>query len=441
MQPSIVLPSKQHMEWADCEIGVIIHCDLQVFAPEWNYGDVATLPDPSCFHPSALDTDQWLETAQALGAKYAVFVAKHGTGFSMWPTKAHEFSVKNSPWKQGQGDLVADFLKSCQKYGIRPGLYCNCNYNVKYGIDNHRCVFDDTKQHWDNYVDMLLIQLEELWGNYGKLFEIWFDGGHLPYEQGGKRVLDLLTRLQWDTVAFQGDPEHIASVRWIGNERADAPYPACRSLTNGNTASNGLLERFCDPVYSGVFDGKYFCPGEADMPNRDQMHAHMGGWFWRKGEDSLAYPPEELLERYYSSVGRNCNLLLGMVIDDRGLVPDSDVAQFKRTGELIRAQYSHPVGKTMGEGLVFDLEVGVGQSVNMICVMEDQKYGENIREFIVSGFDGEQYHTLVTGFAVGHKFLKRIAPVTYDSYRLEVRWHREGNPPHIREFSLWNTES
>ena len=102
-----VLPSPQHLKWADCEIGVIIHCDLQVFAPDWNFRDPKHLPQASCFNPAQLNTDQWLETAKKLGAKYAVFVAKHCTGFSMWPTKAHDYSVASSPWKNGRGDVVA----------------------------------------------------------------------------------------------------------------------------------------------------------------------------------------------------------------------------------------------------------------------------------------------------------------------------------------------
>ena len=381
------LPSAQHLEWADCEIGVIIHCDMQVFAPEWTYGDLSTLPAASRFNPELLDTDQWLAAAKSLGAKYAVLVAKHGTGFSMWPTAAHSYSVKSSPWRDGKGDVVGDFIRSCKKYDIRPGLYYNCNFNTLYGIDNHKCLFDDTEEHWNDYLEMMLVQLEELWTNYGQLFEIWFDGGHLPHDKGGKRVLDLMTRLQGNAIAFQGDPAFIPSVRWIGNERADAPYPVCRSRTDCGTASTGVLERYFDPAYCGSFDGAYFCPGEADMPNRDQMHACMGGWFWRSGEDSLCYPPYELLERYYSSVGRNCNLLLGMVIDSRGLVPDSDVEQFSETGRLIREQYSLPRGRVSGRGVCFDISVPSSETVNMICVMEDLIYGENIREFIVSGFD------------------------------------------------------
>ena len=103
------LPTRQQLEWADCEIGVIIHQDVQVYVPSYEDHTDTNVPPASVFNPSALDTDQWVETARAAGAKYAVLVAKHCSGFSLWPTKAHGYSVASSPWKGGKGDVVADF--------------------------------------------------------------------------------------------------------------------------------------------------------------------------------------------------------------------------------------------------------------------------------------------------------------------------------------------
>ena len=117
-----VLPSKEQLKWADSEIGVLIHFEMPVFEPEydfrknWDYH-----PDVSIFNPKELDTDQWIRAAKDAAAKYAVLVAKHCSGFSLWPTKAHAYSVKNTPWKNGQGDIVKDFVASSQKYGLRPG--------------------------------------------------------------------------------------------------------------------------------------------------------------------------------------------------------------------------------------------------------------------------------------------------------------------------------
>lgn len=119
----IACPNELQQEWANAEIGVIIHFDMPVFHPDYNWRQFGTHPSPSTFNPSSLDTDQWIHTAKSLGAKYAVLVAKHCSGFSLWPTTAHEYSIKNSPYKNGKGDIVAEFVASCRKYGIKPGIY------------------------------------------------------------------------------------------------------------------------------------------------------------------------------------------------------------------------------------------------------------------------------------------------------------------------------
>ena len=121
----------------ECEIGVIIHLDLQVFEAgyefrkQWGY-----TPDASVFNPRELDPDQWIATAKAAGATYAVLVAKHCSGFSLWPTEAHDYSVKSTPWRDGKGDIVGEFFKSCKKFGLRPGLYCSAATNAYLNVDN-----------------------------------------------------------------------------------------------------------------------------------------------------------------------------------------------------------------------------------------------------------------------------------------------------------------
>lgn len=120
-------PNARQLAWADAEMGVLIHFDMPVYQPDYNFRNWGTHPDASVFNPTELNTDQWLETAHKLGAKYAVLVAKHCSGFSLWPTEAHDYSIKQSPWKNGEGDIVADFIASCKKYNIKPGHLCQHN--------------------------------------------------------------------------------------------------------------------------------------------------------------------------------------------------------------------------------------------------------------------------------------------------------------------------
>lgn len=430
-----VRPTERQLEWSDCEIGVIIHQDMQVYAPDYDHRQDGPQPPASAFNPSDLDTDQWLATAKSAGAKYAILVAKHCSGFSLWPTKAHDYSVASSPWKGGKGDVVADFFASCKKYGIRPGLYASTGYNAKFGIRDARQEYPE--RVWNDYRKMVIAQLTELWTNYGEIFEVWFDGGNLPMDRGGKDVEDLLFRLQPNAIVFNGNPARFQSVRWPGNERAYAPE-TCWSRASAGTDADGTVEGIGER-FGGNPEGGYWCPAEADVPNRDQNYALQGGWFWKKGEDGLLYSPEHLLDCYFTSVGRNSNLLVGMVIDDHGRVPDADVAQFQRFGELVRELYAHPVASMSGRGTELTLKVPSGSRPNLLCVQEDIAFGENIKDFRLSGQDENGWHTLFHGGNVGHKRLIRFRPGAYSQYRLSFGSLRSGLTPVVRMVALYET--
>lgn len=226
----IVKPTQEQVEWAKYEIGVIIHFDLQVFEPsyrfrkQWRYH-----PSPSIFNPEVLDTDQWIETAMKAGAKYAVLVVKHCSGFCLWPTKASDFSVKNTPYKDGKGDILRDFINSCVKYGIHPGIYYSTVYNAYEQFDQPcNRVPALSSGAYRSYCNLVENQLIELWTQYGELFEIWFDGGHII---NGPDIEALLSKYQPNAVCFQGPLKWRSNLRWVGNEKGTAPYP-CWSTVN-----------------------------------------------------------------------------------------------------------------------------------------------------------------------------------------------------------------
>ena len=435
-QAKDVLPSEQHLEWADCEIGVIIHQDVQVYEPtydfrkQWGY-----MPSPSVFNPSSLDTDQWIKTAKAAGAKYAILVAKHCSGFSLWPTKAHDYSVASSPWKDGKGDVVADFVASCRKFGVRPGLYASTGTNARLGVDQFN-IGDSTK--WDAYRDIVKTQLSELWSNYGALFEIWFDGGNLPYDRGGREIEDLLVQLQPNAVVFQGNPARSPSLRWCGNERGAMPEVSW-NRSNRGTGSDGVQEE-TGADFAGDFDGKYWIPAEADTPNREKEHAFQCGWIWHAGEDGYVYPAETLLDKYFTSVGRGANMLIGMVIDNRGLVPDVDAREFRRFGELVSNLYAQKVASAAGEANCLFIEVKDGARPNLVSVQEDIRFGERVRNWELWGFDGRLWHTLHHGLGIGHRRLVKVRPGAYTRYMLAAWDHRGERQAQIRDFSLYECD-
>ena len=430
------LPTTSQLEWAEQEIGAIIHFDMQVYDPSYYYYDaMKTLrrpPDIKLFNPKELDTDQWVEAAVSFGAKYAVLVAKHCSGFSLWPTKMHAYSVKSSPWRKGKGDIVADFIKSCEKFGIKPGLYCSAGRNSYMNVYDHKVASGDPRE-LARYNKVLETQLTELWSNYGKLFEIWFDGGVTPPEDGGPDLLPILRKFQPDAVVFEGPRDWPSLLRWPGNERGEAPDPFWNTTSSlAAEDGDGIVEK---AGLGGNPNGSRWIPGECDMPNRDQHQASQGGWFWRKGDDKFLYSLDHLTGCYFSSVGRNTNLLLGMVIDNRGLVPEPDFKRFTEFGRQIKKIFSDCLGKTHGEGKSMTLRLTEGKTANMLVIMEDIAHGERIRKYIVEALVGGAWTKILEGTCVGHKRIGRFAPLKASEIRLVIV--ESAGTPKIREFSAW----
>ena len=428
---NLVIPNKKQIEWANAEIGVLIHYDLITYEPEyiwkddWDYN-----PSLSIFNPKSLNTDQWVLAAKEAGAKYAVLVAKHCVGFSLWPTKAHEYSVKNTPWKNGKGDIVGDFIKSCNKYGIKPGLYSSSSANGYLKVDNPGLVVTNDSIAQKEYNKIVETQLTELWSNYGELFEIWFDGGVLPPEKGGADIVPILKKYQPNAIVFQGPYNFNNLIRWVGNERGLAPYP-CWSTADSTTNSNGVIQI---SGLNGNPDGKYWCPGETDVPIRKNS-SFQGGWFWKEGEDSKLRSLAEMQEIYYNSVGRNTNLLLGVVINDKGLVPNADVELLKQFGNSINEIFSTPIVEVSGKKTEFLIDLKKSRKINNIVMMEDIKYGERVRKYTIEGFSNDKWTKLCEGESIGHKRLERLENV--NASKIRIHFDESVAQPIIKKIILY----
>ncbi len=430
---SLILPTPAQVAWADCEVGVIIHLDVQVFEPSYEFrAQWGYTPSPQVFAPKSLDTDQWLEAAAKAGALYAVLVAKHCSGFSLWPTAAHDYSIASSPWKSGQGDLVADFFASCARYHIRPGLYYSASCNAYCDVDNPGLVRSGSPEAQAAYNAIVLQQITELWTQYGDVFEIWFDGGVLPPEQGGPDIAALLAKLQPNAVVFQGPPQTPSLLRWVGNESGDAPDP-CWSTTDVLTAGDGTEER--REVGAGDPAGRYWAPAECDMPIRSREDAFQGGWFWRKGEDHHLYSTEHLVSCYERTVGRNGNLLLGMVIDDQGLVPDADCQRMEAFGAAIRKREQRHVAQVSGRETQLDIRLLQPTWIDQVTLMEDLTEGERVRRYEVIGHGPAGRHRLAEGIHIGHKRIARFAPRRLHGLTLHIL--DAVAPPVIRQFAAF----
>jgi len=430
--PPQVQPTPEQRNWADAEIGVLIHYDITLFAKDsFDYKRKETLPDLSNFNPSALNTDQWIKAAKEGGARYAILVVKHGTGFTLWPSTVNPYHVGNTPWRNGKGDIVADFIQSCKKYDVRPGLYYNTNYNTYY--EAGYIPFKDSLARI-NYNKAVVAQLTELWTNYGKLFEIWFDGGVMSDEKGGiaSPVADLIKKNQPQAILFQGPVGNKNLVRWVGNEKGRAPYP-CWSTADATTSATGAFEI---NDLNGKANGKIWCPGEADFPLRKDS-ANLGGFMWNPNSENLLLSVDELVESYYTSVGRNANMLLGIVVDTAGLCPEPDVTRFKEFGIRIKEMFSHPLAQNSGKAKSVDLSLNRLQEVNYVMIMENIDNAERVRRYTVDAWVDGKWLTVCDGVSIGHKRIQHFESVKTNKLRLVVK-EAEGIPD-IKTFAVFHT--
>ncbi len=426
----LVLPTREQVKWAESEIGVIIHLDINIYAPEtFHYNNKNTLPPLSVFNPGRLNTDQWLGAAAKAGAKYAVLVAKHGTGFCLWPTKAHDYHIGNTPFKDGKGDIVADFIRSCKKFNIKPGIYYNTNINTLLGSSFKK--FTEAEQQ--AYNKIVLAQLTELWTRYGKLFEIWFDGGVMTDEKMGiaSGVTALIKEHQPQAILFQGPSTCRNLIRWIGNEDGRAPYPHW-STSDFTTSSLGVEEII---RLNGKPDGKIWCPGEADFPNRKKSSWN-GGWLWRAGEEKHLFSSDDLVDRYYTSVGHNANMLIGMVIDTAGRFPSPDSLVFEEFGEKIKQVFKNHVAGTSGNGNIIELKIGrIPAKIDHLVIRENIADGERVREYTIEAWLDNAWKTIAEGTSIGHKRIHKIPEVETTKIRINI--HKFVATPQIKELSVF----
>ena len=260
----IPLPTKPQLRWYESELGVVYHYDLHVFdSTQYNQGvnRINPIEDYNLFAPSQLDTDQWIRAAKEAGAKFAVLTATHETGFALYQSEVNPYSLKAVNWREGKGDIVRDFVNSCRKYDILPGIYIGIRWNSLLGIHNFKSLGDDqfakNRQAW--YKRMCEGMVTELCSNYGDLFMIWFDGGADDPLGDGPDVLPIVSSLQPDCLFYHNVER--ADFRWGGSETGTVSYPCWSTFPepfshhNGtDTKGHNLLLRHGDK------EGKYWVP-------------------------------------------------------------------------------------------------------------------------------------------------------------------------------------
>lgn len=436
------LPTPEQVRWHEAELGVIFHYDLHVF-DQVRYSQAANriipIADYNIFNPQQLNTDQWVLAAKNAGAKFAVLTATHETGFALYQSDVNPYCMKALKWQDGKGDIVRDFVTSCRKYGIMPGIYVGIRWNSLYGIHNFKAegngAFARNRQLW--YKHLCEKMVEELCTRYGELFMIWFDGGADDPAGDGPDVLPIVTRYQPHCLFYHNIQR--ADFRWGGSESGTVDYPCWSSFPQpyshhkqSDTERNHLrLLKHGDP------DGEYWVPAMADTPLRGANGRHE--WFWEPGDETAVYSLNALVNKYYNSVGRNATLILGVTPDPNGLIPVEDSVRLQEFGQAIQQLLGYPLKTTAGRKKQLDLKLPQITKVNQCVIQEDIRQGERIRKYKVEAKVDGKWQIVCEGESVGHKRIQRFEPVQTNQLRLIVLQAKD--VPQIRNFCVYSDGS
>ncbi len=428
------VPTSRQVEWYDREIIAFFHFGINTFGDYVNEGDGKA--SPAIFNPTALDCNQWMKVLKDAGIPCGILVAKHADGFCNWPSAYTDYSVKNSPWKNGKGDVVREFTAAAKVAGIKAGIYLGPH-------DRHEATYGTPA-----YADYYANQLTELMTNYGPVWETWWDGAGADF-----LTTDFYTR--WAKIVRTNQPQCVifgtknscqfADCRWVGNESGFAGDP-CWATINPNSIKEE--SEHIEELNHGELNGSVYIPAETDVSIRPS-------WFYHAEEDGRVKSVEELVKIYCETVGRNSVLLLNFPPDRRGLIPDTDArnaaglhrwieSTFKKNlahGAKITAE--HPRGKGFEPANLVDrsektyyatadgfntdtitFDLGTGKTFDCLVLQEVIQLGHRTTGWSVDySTDGKNWIAIpeATGKqCIGHKWIERFKPVTASHVRLRI---------------------
>ena len=415
-------------------MGAIFHFDMPLFSghPWSGKRAIHETTDPQKYNPIMLDTDQWVAAAKAMGARYAIFTATHFNGFLQWQSDLYPYGVKQASWRNGKGDVVKDFVESCRKAHIKPGIYMSCFRNAWWKVNKYRVNYGKGGPGQAEFARTCEKMFEELCTRYGELVQIWFDAGNIHPDDGGPDLLPIADKHQPNMV-FYHSPQR-SEHRWIGNEKGHAGYP-CWATMPGPDGEKGEVSHdsvvWKRHLYHGDPNGTVWSPGMVDTVLRDHH------WFWKPDTEDTIEPLDHLVSFYYQSVGRNANLMLGLTPDLSGLVPEPDFKRCGQFGAEIRQRFARPMAETKGNGKSVVLDLPRPAKISQVVVMEEIAHGERVREYVLEGrVGGDTWQTLASGSCIGHKRIEQIKPTEVAAIRLRVTQSRA--IPMIRKLTAYS---
>lgn len=429
------LPTAAQLEWQKLGYYMFIHFGPNTFTnKEWGDGTET----PQLFNPEALDCKQWVRIAQEAGMKGIIITAKHHDGFCLWPSNYSTHTVRESPWKEGKGDVLRELSDACKKAGMKFGVYLSPwdRNHPLYGTPEYNQVFVNT--------------LTEVLTNYGDVFEVWFDGANGEGANGKRQIYDWKL---FNSTVYKHQPNAVIfsdigpGCRWIGNEEGYAGETNWSKL-NIKGFNPGNYEPL-DTLNTGNKYGEVWLPGETNVSIRP-------GWFYSIDTDDKIKTLEQLVDIYFTSEGRNSNLLLNVPVNRKGLIHDNDsirLMQFRQTIDKMfdknlaknKSAVSNSVkgnsktyaatnlldGKydsfwtTDDNVLTASVEINLGDKITVNCILL-QEYiplGQRVARFDVEVWNtiNRKWELVSKGTTIGYKRILRFQPYTTNKIRVNIQ--------------------
>lgn len=449
IKPHGPLPSQTQLAYLEDELAAFIHFGPNTFYDqEWGTGQ----EDPERFNPTRLDAREWVRVLKETGFKKLILVVKHHDGFVLYPTAHTDYSVKASPWRNGEGDLLLEVSQAATEFDMDMGVYLS-------PWDAHSPLYHVEREA--DYNAYYLAQLKEIlsnpaYGNGGKFAEVWMDGAR---GEGAQKVnyefekwFETIRELQGDCLIFSTEG---TSIRWIGNERGYAGDPLWQKVNSDKLGTEAEL----DYLQHGDPSGTIFSIGEADVSIRP-------GWFYHEDQDSKSL--EELVEIYFHSVGRGTPLLLNIPPNQAGLFDAKDIERLyefaayrnelykedlalgaKVSGSALSADFAcHYLtdglktsswASDAGLPIQLELDLGSPKTFDVIELREDLKLGQRIAGFYVQVEVDGVWQEFGMGFTVGYKRLLRGSLV--EAQKVRVMITESQDLPVLTKISLYKTPS
>lgn len=433
------LPSENQMKWQEMEYYAFVHFSLNTYTDQsWGYGN----EDINLFNPEKLDCYQWARICKESGMKGIILTAKHHSGFCLWPSAYTAYSVKNAPWKNGEGDVVREMADACKAYGLKLGIYLSPwdRNHPDYGKPE--------------YITYFRNQLTELLTKYGPIFEVWFDGanGGTGYYGGANenRMIDRTTYYDWKNtykliralqpnIVIWNDGGDRGDLRWVGTE-AGYVGETNWSLLNGTGEVEWAM------LHHGLENGDSWVPAEVNTSIRPE-------WFYHPNEDTKVKTVPQLMDTYYQSIGRNGTLLLNFPIMPNGLIHPNDEKAALDFAATVKASFAENLAERQkasasnvrGEAKKFAAENTIDRDeetywttdddiktasltldferpmlFNRFLVQEYIRLGQRVKSFNVEAFVDGAWKEVAKGTTIGYKRILRFPGVEATRLRFNI---------------------